>query len=188
MRSLLFILPLASTVLAKTVTYNWNIGWLNVNPDGQANRPVIAVNGQWPPPTIEADLGDTIVVNVHNSLGNETTSLHFHGQFQQGTPGMDGPVAANQCPIPVGSSFTYKFTANPSGTFWWHSHDAGQYPDGLRGPLIVHDPEYEKSTGCDHAYTLTVSDWYVKAFPCPLTQLKFTYAIGTMTNWPGPQA
>jgi iron transport multicopper oxidase len=163
MRSWLPILSLASAGLAKTVTYNWRVGWLIANPDGLANRPVIAVNGQWPPPTIEADLGDTIVVNVHNALGNETTSLHFHGQFQTGTPGMDGPVGANQCPIPVGSSFTYKFTANPSGTFWWHSHNS-QYPDGLRGPLIVHDAKYEKALGYDQAYTLTVSDWYVKLF------------------------
>lgn len=27
-----------------------------------------------------ANLGDTIVVNVVNSLGNETVGIHFHGQ------------------------------------------------------------------------------------------------------------
>lgn len=27
------------------------------------------------------------------------------------------------------------------GTFWYHSHLATQYCDGLRGPLVVYDPE-----------------------------------------------
>jgi hypothetical protein len=36
--------------------------------------------------------------------------LHFHGIFQQGTPEMDGPAHATQCPVPPGHSFTYSFT------------------------------------------------------------------------------
>lgn len=27
-----------------------------------------------------------------------------------------------------------------AGTFWYHSHVATQYCDGLRGPLVVYDP------------------------------------------------
>ena len=38
------------------------------------------INGQFPCPTIEANVGDTIVVNVVNQLGNETMGIHFHGQ------------------------------------------------------------------------------------------------------------
>jgi FtsP/CotA-like multicopper oxidase with cupredoxin domain len=41
-------------------------------------------------PTIEADVGDTIVVTAHNNLGNETTSLHFHGMYQKGSGIYDG--------------------------------------------------------------------------------------------------
>jgi iron transport multicopper oxidase len=90
MRLLLAFLSFTVLGLADVVTYNWNIGWININADGLASRPVIAVNGKWPP-MIEANQGDTIVVNVYNSLGNETTGLHFHGQFQHGTNTMDGP-------------------------------------------------------------------------------------------------
>lgn len=58
-------------------------------------------------------------------------------------------------------SITYTFTANPAGTYWYHSHNKGQYPDGLRGPLIVHDrPNYEDKLACDQEYILTLSDWY----------------------------
>lgn len=41
------------------------------------------------------DYGDTLVMNVHNQL-NEPTSLHPHGQFQNGTNYMDGPIGVTQ--------------------------------------------------------------------------------------------
>lgn len=56
---------------------------VNAAPDGY-NRPVIGINGQWPLPKVEANVGDTIVVTATNKLGNETTSLHWHGMFQTG--------------------------------------------------------------------------------------------------------
>jgi iron transport multicopper oxidase len=79
------------------------------NPDGRLNRPVIGINGQWPLPTLYATKGDLMVVNVYNGLGNASTSIHFHGIFQNGTTNMDGAVAVTQCPIPAGKSFTYQF-------------------------------------------------------------------------------
>ncbi|OCL11751.1 Ferroxidase [Glonium stellatum] len=162
--ALVALSTLLPSSLAKTVTFNWDIGWVNAAPDG-FNRPVIGINGQWPLPKVEADLGDTIVVNIHNSLGNETTGIHWHGQFQQGTNNMDGPSGVTQCPIPPGSSFTYSFTAEPAGSYWYHSHAPAQYPDGLRGPLIIHDRAAEKKLGFDQELTLTVSDWYHDQMP-----------------------
>lgn len=101
-----------SLVAAKTVTYDFDIGWVSANPDGQFERQVIGINGQWPIPTIEGDVGDRIIVNVVNSLGDQATSLHFHGLFMNGTTHMDGPVQVTQCPIPPGSHFTYNFTVS----------------------------------------------------------------------------
>ena len=46
------------------------------------------------------------------------------------------------------------------GTYWYHSHNAGQYPDGLRGPLIVHDPDSPYKGKYDEEIVLTLSDWY----------------------------
>lgn len=46
----------------------------------------------------------------------------------------------NQCPIIANHSFTYDFSSTTqAGTFWYHSHLAAQYCDGLRGPLVVYD-------------------------------------------------
>jgi Multicopper oxidase len=94
---------------ARTVTYNWNLNWVTVNPDGELPRPAVGINGKWPNPAIEAQVGDRIIINLRNQLGNETSSIHFHGIYQKGSNGMDGPPAVTQCQIPPGSSFTYDF-------------------------------------------------------------------------------
>lgn len=94
---------------AATVTYDFNITWLLTNPDGAFEKPTIGINGQWPLPHITANVGDRVVVNVNNQLGNQSTSLHFHGLYQNGTTEMDGAVGATQCGIPPGSFFQYDF-------------------------------------------------------------------------------
>lgn len=109
MLSFIFLLcgfgPLA---FAKTVHYNWNIGWVTAAPDG-FSRPVIGINGQWPCPQIDVDVGDRLVVDIYNGLGNQSTSLHWHGIHQKGTNDMDGSSGATQCPVAPGQSFKYDF-------------------------------------------------------------------------------
>jgi iron transport multicopper oxidase len=70
-----------------------------------------------------------------------------------------GAGQVTQCPIQPGNSFTYTFTANPAGTHWYHSHVAGQYADGLRGKMIVHDKAWERSLNIDQQMYLSMSDW-----------------------------
>jgi iron transport multicopper oxidase len=43
----------------------------------------------------------------------------------------------------------------------------GQYPDGLRGPLIVHEPQGQDpfKGQYDEEVILTVSDWYASLNP-----------------------
>ena len=69
----------------------------------------IAINSQWPNPTVRAKVGDTIRVTARNGLGNETLSFHWHGLFQKGSNAMDGPMQVTQCPILPGQSYTYEF-------------------------------------------------------------------------------
>lgn len=158
------IVLLANWAIAATVTYDFNITWVNASPDG-FERPVIGINGQWPIPQISVNKGDRLVVNVLNQLGNQSTSLHFHGLYMNGSTQMDGPVGGSQCAIPPGASFTYDFNVDQPGTYWYHSHDAGQYPDGLRGPLIVHDPDSPYKEQYDEEIVLTLSDWYHDQMP-----------------------
>lgn len=88
--ALLLLAPFAS---ATTVTYNWDVSWINANPDGrlvrycytrpnpllywQVFRPVIAINGQFTPPLVSGNVGDQIVVNVNNKLRNESMTGKF---------------------------------------------------------------------------------------------------------------
>ena len=119
MRCILALLALvfqAYTTVAKTVTYDFKINWVTTNPDGAYDRPTIGINGQWPLPRIEATVGDRVVVNAHNDLGNRTTSLHFHGLYMNGSTQMDGPVGTSQCAIPAGSSLTYDFNVSNKNT------------------------------------------------------------------------
>lgn len=167
LRLLAFVLlsSLITPASSKTVTYDFDIGWVRANPDGAYERPTIGINGQWPLPIIEADIGDRIIVNVQNSLGNDSTSLHFHGLFMNGTTQMDGPAQVSQCPIAPGAKFTYNFTLDQPGTYWYHSHTHGQYPDGLRAPLIIHDPDFPYKDMYDEELVLTFSDWYHDEMP-----------------------
>lgn len=108
---------LSSLVEAATVTYNFDITWVWASPDGYG-RPVVGINNQWPCPTIEANVNDTLVINVTNKLGNQTTGLHWHGINQISTPFMDGPSGVTQCPIPPDATIKYQFFADTAGTYW----------------------------------------------------------------------
>ncbi|KAL3445463.1 Cupredoxin [Aspergillus insuetus] len=148
---------------AATVQYNFNIIWVTANPDGLHPRSVIGINGQWPPPVLSVTRGDRIIANVCNGLGNQTTSLHWYGIFQNGTTHMGGAPAATQCGIAPGGSFTYYFTV--AGTYWYHSHTRGQYPDGLRQALIVMDPLNPYLGQYDEGKVVSLSDWYHDQMP-----------------------
>ena len=95
---------------AATRVYNFTAEWVRANPDGLFERPVIGINGQWPIPRIEATVGDRLIVNLNNNLGNQSTSIHFHGLFMNSTSNMDGVVGTTQCGVPPGGTFTYNFT------------------------------------------------------------------------------
>ena len=48
-------------------------------------KTILAVNGQFPGPTIYARAGDVVVVNVYNQ-GNKNITLHWHGVDQPRNP------------------------------------------------------------------------------------------------------
>jgi iron transport multicopper oxidase len=148
--------------------YNFTATWVNANPDGVHERRVIGINDQWPIPTINVTKGDRVIVDLYNDLGTQNVSLHWHGLFMEGQNAQDGPVWITQCPqSPEDSSFAfrYNFTVEQAGTYWYHSHVGGQYPDGLRGVFIVNDPEDPYKDEYDEHIWFTVSDWYHEEIP-----------------------
>lgn len=99
---------LAQYALAKDVHLSWNITWVNAAPNG-VERPVIGINNQWPCPQVDVDLGDRLIVDVYNGLGDEPTGIHWHGFHQYMSGMMDGANGATQCAVPPGGKITYDF-------------------------------------------------------------------------------
>ena len=68
--TLLLLLPhgLIASVNAATRHFDWDIGWVIANPDGQIERPVIGINGQWPLPLLNITRGDRVIVDLHNKV------------------------------------------------------------------------------------------------------------------------
>ncbi|KAK7027945.1 hypothetical protein VNI00_015028 [Paramarasmius palmivorus] len=99
---------------------------------------------------------------------------HWHGLFQHGTNWADGPEFVTQCPIIPGNSFKYHFSVpDQAGTYWYHSHFRAQYCDGLRGPLVIYDPEdpHRDLYHVDDENTIiTLADWYHRPSPVIIPQ------------------
>jgi len=111
-----------------------------------------------PGPPILVCKGDLVTIEVENERG-EGTSIHWHGQYQHGSQWADGVPGVTQCPIAPGSLFPfYQFTANPAGTFWYHSHTEFQRDDGLSGVFVVRDSD---DVACDLTeHVVHLQEWY----------------------------
>nr|AHD24914.1 putative laccase 1 [Flammulina velutipes] len=137
----------------------WDITYATANPDGLHERRVVGVNGSWPPPPIQVDSTDSLLVHVSNSL-DEPTTLHHHGMLLNNSAWMDGAMGLSECGIPPGGQLDYAIPVDESGqagTFWVHGHSNGHYVDGLRAPFIIHPPNEIHSY--DDEYTVVLGDW-----------------------------
>ncbi|KAI1791166.1 laccase [Ganoderma leucocontextum] len=190
----------ASAYAAIGPTADLTITDADIAPDG-FTRAAVVVNGVFPAPLItgnKASPGDRFQLNVINQLTNhtmlKTTSIHWHGIFQEGTNWADGPAFVTQCPIASGDSFLYDFRVpDQAGTFWYHSHLSTQYCDGLRGPLVVYDPHdplahlYDVD---DDSTVITLTEWYHFAaklgprFPAGMANSTLINGLGRSTDTP----
>lgn len=164
----IFIFSLISSlVAAETHTWYYEATWLNANPDGVKERQVIGFNNSWPLPTLRVKTGDTVNFYIINGLETANTTVHFHGLFQNGTTQMDGPEMVTQCPIAPGDTYLYNFTVpDQVGTYWYHSHTAGQYGDGMRGVFVIEEKEKEDYPfEFDEEVILPIGEWYHETAP-----------------------
>ncbi len=114
----------------------------------------MTVNGSIPGPTLEFTEGEQAVIHVTNKMDVET-SVHWHGillpNFQDGVPYLTTP------PIRPGTTFTYEFPINQSGTYWYHSHTMLQEQSGVFGSIVIQPKE--KNLDYDKELVLMLSDW-----------------------------
>ncbi|KAJ4471523.1 laccase [Lentinula aciculospora] len=166
-------------------------------PDGFYRSTVLAgetpQDASFPGPLIT---GQRFLINVTDVLTDpamiRSTSIHWHGLFQKTTNYADGVAFVSQCPITANHSFLYDFDVpDQAGTFWYHSHLSVQYGDGLRGPLVIYDPEDPQQDLYDvddESTIITIADWFHLTSLQLLAALVIPSADATLINGKGRYA
>ncbi|CAI9780945.1 unnamed protein product [Fraxinus pennsylvanica] len=153
----LFTVPL---VEGRVRHYKWEVKYEFKSPDCY-KKLAITINGRTPGPSIIAQQGDTIIVELKNSLITENVAVHWHGIRQVGTPWFDGSEGVTQCPILPGDSFVYKFVVDRPGTYLYHAHYGMQREAGLYGSIRVSLPDGESEPfWYDYDRSIILADWY----------------------------
>lgn len=145
----------------------------------------LGYNGSTPGPLIILKQGEWVFLEVENQM-DEPTALHVHGLSKPNKE--DGNPDIEPTPlIEPGQSYTYKFQAWQSGTFFYHSTRGFQSNLGLLGPFIVLPNENYayQNTILDHDYIQVIQEWQIeqpelgKVFPGTYKPNKF----GTQPNF-----
>ncbi|WP_050182240.1 multicopper oxidase family protein [Domibacillus robiginosus] len=112
-------------------------------------------NGSVPGPEISVQEGEKVKITLKNELKDPVT-IHWHGLPVPNE--MDGIPGVTQNAVQPGKSFTYKFTADVPGTYWYHSHQEGatQVDKGLYGSFIVEGKDQKEY---DRDYALVLDEW-----------------------------
>jgi L-ascorbate oxidase len=77
----LALLVVTLQVEAAVVKYDWSVDYLYTAPDC-VEKLVLAINGEFPSPTIYAVEGDTVEVKLTNLIPTEGVVIHWHGILQ----------------------------------------------------------------------------------------------------------
>lgn len=115
-----------------------------------AMTPTWGINGPHLAPTIRAEQGERVRVNVTNELG-EASTLHWHGMHLPAE--MDG--GPHQMVAP-GDTWSPSWTVDqPAASLWYHPHPHGQTAEhvyrGLAGMFII-DDEHESALPLPREY------------------------------------
>jgi FtsP/CotA-like multicopper oxidase with cupredoxin domain len=94
-------------------------------------------NGQMPGPELRVVQGDLVEVTLANKDIEDGVSIHWHGVDVPN--GEDGVSGVTQNAVRPGERYTYRFRAEQTGTYWYHSHQnsSSEVRRGLFGPLVV---------------------------------------------------
>jgi FtsP/CotA-like multicopper oxidase with cupredoxin domain len=136
-------------------TYDLTIGSTTINVSG-SDRAALTINGTVPGPTLRFKEGENLVINVTNTL-DEDTSIHWHGLIVPFTE--DGVPGISFAGIKPGTTHTYRFPAQQSGTYWFHSHSGLQEQSGVYGSIVI-EPQGREPFRYDRDYVVVLSDWH----------------------------
>jgi L-ascorbate oxidase len=140
---------------ASAETYDLSIGATTLDVTGTP-RPALAINGGVPGPVLRFREGEDLTINVANTLDVDT-SIHWHGLILH--PSQDGVPGISYDGIKPGTTHTYRFPAQQSGTYWYHSHSGLQEQAGVYGAIII-EPAKREPFKYDRDYVVVLSDFH----------------------------
>jgi FtsP/CotA-like multicopper oxidase with cupredoxin domain len=144
-----------------------------------------AFDGKAPGPELRVRRGDVVEVTLVNEDIEDGVTLHWHGIDVPNAE--DGVAGLTQNAVRPGERHTYRFRAEQTGTYWYHSHQVSseQVRKGLFGAFIVEPerPEREDAreitvmahsweNGGDRVATLGASDTLEREAVAPGTPVR----------------
>lgn len=122
---------------------------------------MIHFNGTVPGPTLRAKKGDVVEISLHNQMMERVVSLHVHGFLFAMQPWQDGVSMVTQCPVLPGQRYQYRFVVQQAaGSYWYHSHVAGQVGDGAFGSFIIEEDDGGNGDGNVLDQVMAISAWW----------------------------
>jgi FtsP/CotA-like multicopper oxidase with cupredoxin domain len=115
-------------------------------------------NGQIPGPELRMKQGELVEVTLINKDVDAGATLHWHGLDVPNAE--DGVAGATQDAVMPGEQHVYRFVAEETGTFWYHSHQVSKeaVSKGLFGALIV-EKETPDQNGSAEDMTVITHEW-----------------------------
>lgn len=129
----------ATTALAELRHFDMTIEEVEIEVAPGFKTKVWGYNGQVPGPLLKVMEGDEVEVTLVNNTTLSHT-IHWHGTYQTGTWQSDGVPDVSQKAVGPGETYTYRFTADKTGSLWYHCHVNVPEHVGLRGmwgPMVV---------------------------------------------------
>ncbi|KAI4382687.1 hypothetical protein MLD38_008622 [Melastoma candidum] len=164
---------LLGQAFAADINLMWNVAFIEDVKPLAIEQPVIAINGMFPGPLINATTNDFIHVNVFNNL-HEPLLFTWNGIQQRLNSWQDG-VSGTNCPILPGTNWTYVFqTKDQIGTFFYFPSINYQKAAGGYGPIRVNNREVISVpfTKPDGEYDLLIGDWHYDHYQLVRTLLR----------------
>ncbi|KAK6250450.1 Multicopper oxidase [Theobroma cacao] len=144
------------------VFYDFKLSYITVSPLGVPQQ-VIAVNGAFPGPVVNATTNYNVAINVHNQL-DENLLMTWPGIQMRRNSWQDGVLGTN-CPIHPKKNFTYQFQVKDQiGSFFYFPSLNFQRASGGFGPIIINNRNIIAIPfgQPDGDVVIMIGDWYTR--------------------------
>ncbi|MCO5570339.1 hypothetical protein L7F22_024058 [Adiantum nelumboides] len=145
-----------------TEYYDWRVTYKWLSPLGAAPaQRVIAINDQFPGPTLSSVTNHVVSVNVYNQL-DEPLLFTWNGIQMRKNSWQDGTQGTN-CPIMPGQNWTYVIQFKDQiGSFFYYPSLNFQKAAGGFGGIAIANREIilVPFTQPDGDFTILIGDWY----------------------------